>query len=138
MADEILTARRSIPAVIELIQEKTQDKITAIHPLQNDRHFLFITDKGMKFYMVFKREFFMSFGKIFNMKGIGESLNEEIVHYAVEKGIHNFLFVYEDGKIYTIPAKEFKDYAISHKTIRTTSSGEGTMSIPVGLLSRWK
>jgi len=98
-------------------------------------------EKKMKYYQVFKRNFFMSFGRIFadqGMSGIGESLNEEAVAYAMVQGIHNFIFAYEDGKIYTISVKEFHDYAVSHDTIRKTDkTGEKTYSVPIKMLVRW-
>jgi hypothetical protein len=136
MSEESENARRWIPKVKEIIELKTQSKIVKIYPINSERHFVFVTETGLQYQMLFKREFFNSFGKIFNKKGIGESINKEYVEYALNKGIHNFLFIH-DNKIYVCPVKEFHDYAISNKTIRETASGETTFSVPVLLLSRW-
>lgn len=139
--DEIESARRCIPVVQSIIEAKTQDRVVKIYPISNERHFIFETEKKMKYYQVFKRNFFMSFGRIFadqGMSGIGESLNEEAVAYAMVQGIHSFIFAYEDGKIYTISVKEFHDYAVSHDTIRKTDkTGEKTYSVPIKMLVRW-
>lgn len=131
-------AREFIPIAIELIEKKTQDKVKDVEPVNMERQFLITTDKNMKYLLVYKRNFFMSFGRIFSMRGIGESLNEEIVEYAISKGIHELLFVYHDGMVYAISPQEFKDYATSHKTIRQTASGELTMSVVLSILKRWK
>lgn len=136
--NEIESARRCIPIVQSIIEAKTQDRVVKIYPIANERHFIFGTEKKMEYYLVFKRNFFMSFGRIFGMSGIGESLNEEAVAYAMVQGIHNFIFAYEDGKIYTISVKEFHDYAVSHDTIRKTDkTGEKTYSVPIKMLVRW-
>jgi hypothetical protein len=87
--------------------------------------------------MKFQREFFNSFGKIFNKKEIGESVNKDLVEWALKNGIHNFLFIH-NGHIYLCPVKEFHDYAIANKTIRTTITNETTMSIPALMLERYK
>jgi hypothetical protein len=134
--EESDSARQWIPKVKEIIELKTQDKVMDIYPINRERHFVFLTENGMKYQMIFKREFFNSFGKIFNKKGVGESINKEYVEYALHIGIHNFLFIH-GNKIYVCPVKEFHDYAVSNNTIRETSSGETTLSIPVLLLSRW-
>jgi len=88
--------------------------------------------------MIFKRNFFMSFGKIFGVGGAGESLNEEMVEWALKNSIHSFIFIYENGNAYTIPVTEFHDYAISHGMVRKTDkTGEVTFSIPLRMLRRW-
>jgi len=135
---EMESARKCINPIKELIENKTQDRVTNIFPINNERHFIFVTERGMRYQMIFKRNFFMSFGKIFNLKGIGESVNSEVVQYALDVDIHNFVFVYAEGKVYTIPVREFHDYAVSHNTIRKTVSNENTMSVPIGLLRSWK
>jgi hypothetical protein len=139
--NEISSARRAISRTKELIETHTQDKVVSILPVQQERQFVFITDKNLRYVQVFKRNFFMSFGKIFadkGMVGCGESLNREMIEFALMSGIHNLIFIYENGGVYTIPVKEFKDYAESHGTIRTTESGETTYSIPIKMLRPWK
>lgn len=135
--NEISSARRAINQTKELIESNTQDRVVQIYPVNSERQFVFITNNELKYIQVYKRNFFMSFGRIFNKKGIGESINKEMIEFAIENGVHNFLFTYQDSKVYVISVKEFKDYAIANNTIRTTSSGETTFSVPIGLLRRW-
>ena len=135
--NEINSARRAINRTKELIESHTQDRVVSILSVQQDRQFLFKTEKGLSYIQVFKRNFFMSFGAIFGKKGIGESINEEMIDFAEKNGVNCFLFVYQNGKIYAISVKELKDYAVANGTIRTTSSGERTFSVPITLLRRW-
>lgn len=135
---EISSARRAINRTKELIESHTQDRVTRIYPVNNERQFVFITEKNMRYIQAFKRNFFMSFGKIFNMTGCGESVNQEMIEFAEKENIHNFIFVYENGSTYTIPVSEFKDYAESHETIRITISNEKTYSVPIKMLRPWK
>jgi hypothetical protein len=135
--DEIESARRCIPIVQSIIEAKTQDRVVNILSVQQDRQFLFKTEKGLSYIQVFKHNFFMSFGAIFGKKGIGESINEEMIDFAEKNGVNCFLFVYPNGNVYAISVKELKDYAIANGTIRTTSSGERTFSVPITLLRRW-
>ena len=136
MQEEIENARKWIAPVKDMIELKTQDTVVDIYAINNERHFVFVTEKGMKYQMIFKRGFFNSFGKIFNKKGVGESVNKEYVDYAMNKGIHNFIFIH-DSHMYLSNVKEFHDWAISNKTIRETASGETTLSVPVTLLRRF-
>jgi len=110
-----------------------------IYGINNDRHFILETDKRMKYQLIFKRDFFRSFGKIFGTTGLGESINEEMVEWALRNYIHNFIFVYENGYAYTIPVNEFHDYAMSHGMVRKTDkTGEITLSCPLKMLKRWR
>jgi hypothetical protein len=137
---EITSARRAISRTKELIESHTQDTVVQIYPINNNRHFIFITEKNMRYQQAFKRNFFMSFGKIFadkGMVGCGESVNKEMIEFALMSGIHAFIFVYQNHSTYSIPVKEFKDYAESHGTIRETLSGERTYSVPIKMLRKW-
>lgn len=71
-------------------------------------HTLITTNKG-KFYLIYKKEYLMSFNNLFSeyikennaLSGIGESINIEYLQYAINN--HAIvLFIHEDGKIYTI------------------------------------
>jgi hypothetical protein len=139
MTEETENARRQIPKVKEIIERNTGDRISNIFPINNERQFILETNTKLKYQMIFKRDFFRSFGKIFGYGGLGESLNEEIIQWALKNGIHNLIFIYENGYAYTIPVNEFFDYSISHGTIRKTEkTGETTMSIPLSMLRRWR
>lgn len=137
---EIETIKEAINPTINLINKRFQeDRVEKVYPVNNARHYILRTKKGMGYQLIFKRDFFNSFGKIFdNFEGAGESVNKKVVKEALEKDIHNFLFVYPEGKIYAISPKEFNDFAEKHDLERKTSSGEVTYSIPVKMLRRWK
>jgi hypothetical protein len=107
----------------------------------NDRkHCILITDSGTAYYILYKRDFFRSFGHIFKeqgQSGVGESINESFLALAKFRNITSFLVVYEDGKVYSVTPQEWFDFAKKNNTIRTTESAERTFSIPVGMLRRW-
>ena len=134
----IESVRAAIPVAIEVINRTLQeDNVVEVSPLNYNRHYLLTTKKGMRYYMLFKREFFMSFGKIFGFKGIGESVNEEYMHTA-RRLADTFMFVYPDGKVYISPVGEAYNFAKKNETIRKTKSGETTYSFPVKMLRSWK
>ena len=90
-----------------------------------------------KYYVMFKREFFKSFGEIFeNEKGIGESINASALSNAISLGAKYILIVYPTGYIYKVDPLEWQDYAVKNNTIRQPF-GEKTFSIPVKMLERF-
>ena len=93
---EINGIKEAIPLVRELISRKTQDKVVNVIPINKARHYIFVTENGLKYWMLFKREFFLSFGKIFGFKGCGDSVNAEFVGKALNMKIDGFLFVYKN------------------------------------------
>jgi hypothetical protein len=123
----------------ELVKKELEEILKAfisrVIRLNESRHSVILTDIG-NFYILFKREFFMSFGMIFNESGAGESCNEDFLDKAIEYKA-NLLFVYPDGKIYTISSMLFKKLSQENNWIRETASKEKTYSIPVRYLTRW-
>lgn len=135
----ITTIREAIPKAIECINKAHQnDSVAQVLPFNKHRHYLLITHGGLKYWLLYKRAFFNSFGKIFDYKGVGESINVEWVARAIEKDICAFVFVYQKGYVYIVPPNEFRDFGRRNQTIRTTKSGEKTVSVPVSFLRRWK
>ena len=129
------SSKSCIPFVQEAIERATKDKITSITSCNSKRHYIFVTEKGTSYQMMFKSEFFNSFGKIFHKVGIGESVNKDWVEFALRGKVDYFLFVHSHT-IYICPVFDFYDYATTNKTIRTTSDGEITMSVPITMLKR--
>ena len=121
--------------VTKILVDTRKAQILNITRLNNLRHSIISTDIG-NFYVLYKSDFFNSFGVIFGDKGVGESCNEDSLRYA-EENKANLLFVYPDGKIYTISAMLFRKIATENNWIRKTSTGETTYSIPVRYLTRW-
>jgi hypothetical protein len=130
--------QQALPVAIECIQRNVQnDSVAESMPYNQGRHYLLRTKNGLKYWLLYKRDFFKSFGTIFGFKGVGESINREWVEYALAEGTDAFLFIYSSGYCYIVPPKEFKDFAEKNNTVRTLASGEVTYSIPVKLLRRW-
>jgi len=135
----ITNIKEAVPIVKEYIEKANKnDKVINISPKNDYRHYLIKTEMGLTYWLLFKRSFFMAFGKIFGYRGIGESINKEWVDEAISSGIDEFVFVYENGYIYAISPQTFKNFAEKNNTIRETNNGETTYSIPISLLERWK
>lgn len=137
---EIETLGQAINPVVEQINKNLQnDRVIKIYSVNKGRHKMLRTDGDLGYHLIFKRKPFMSFGKIFDdFDGMGESINKSVVEEAVKKNVDNFVIVYGDGKVYVINPTEFKDFAEKNDTIRETSTGEVTMSVPINMLRRWK
>ncbi len=102
----------------------------------NGRHCMIDVDND-KYYVMFKREFFKSFGQIFeNQKGIGESINANALSNAITLGAKYILIIYPNGYIYKVDPLEWQDFAVKNNTIRQPHS-EKTFSIPVSMLERF-
>jgi len=136
---KVTTVKECLPVVVGRIFQRG-DEVKEIIPLNNERHYLLITHKGMKYYLLFKRSFFMKYGEIFKdrgQKGVGESINVEYLKLARDYKVDYILIYYQDGRIYHIDPNTWFDFARRFRTIRTTKDGETTYSIPVSMLRRW-
>lgn len=127
-----------LKVAVPLISKRTQDKVMGVRKINKNRHYCIYTEKHLSYYLLYKRDFFNSFGKIFNLKGCGESINMNFLQYALRNKFDAFLIMYQKGYVYVVPPQEFIDYAIANNTIRETKSGEITASVPLGLLRRWR
>ena len=104
-------------------------------PVNNGRYFL-IRTKECNFLVVFKRDFFNSFGKIFADKGesgIGETINQKDLQFAVRFGVKQLVFTYPNNRMYKISVSDFLVY--SYK--RMNEEGKITRSINIKHLERW-
>jgi len=138
---KIDNSRQAVALARILIEKKTQDEILGEYPVNNKRHYLITTQKGLKYWMLYKRAFFMSFSKIFpntDFKGPGDSINAEYLGKALNFDIHALIYVYSNGFVYRLNPKEVFDYGHRFGTIRTTKSGERTYSFPLSVEARWK
>ena len=125
----------------ELIEKNTKDKVASKINLNNGKHYLLITQKGLKYYVLYKRAFYMTFGREFEKEGqtgIGESINFEYLNYCLKQSVGNILLIYPDGKVYAVSPIEWVNFSVGSNTIRTQKGGEKTYSIPISLLKRWK
>ena len=126
---------QAIPLVSAALKLKLNENVHDVRLTNQGRHLLMKTDKAA-YWVLFKREFFMSFGKIFNLEGAGESVNRDIFELAQSQNVARFIFVYPDGKVYSISPQTIVEYMQNYGTKRTTESGEFTYSFSVGLLER--
>lgn len=126
----------SIPLAVETIERLTLDKVSLIQFQNQHRHILIETERGLKFWMTFKGDWFLSFGKFFNLgASLGESINAEILEKVIVLNVSTILFIH-GADIYAISPQEYKNYAEKFKTSRQTESGEVTMSVPQTLLRK--
>lgn len=114
--------------------------ILTVNPTNHNRHYYLkiATKEGvLRLWVMFKRELFLSFGKIFNTEGAGESINHSILKQIVEEGLDKIVVVYESGNIYALEPQQWEWIAYKNRYIRKTESGEVTASVPIGKLERW-
>ena len=135
----------AVNVVIEEIQKRGMS-ISKLSYVNNNRHAVIKTHSRNSFYILFKRDFFHSFGSIFgNVSGIGESINESCLRRIIESEIKNILIVYANGYIYRISPERWVEYAKKYRTIRITKTeekdygfgNERTYSISIKELERW-
>lgn len=130
----------------EVIEKNCQDKIVECRPLNQYRHWLIRTAKGMRYYMLFKRELFHTFSNQFPdavREGTqGESINKEWLILALRMNVEGLIFVHKRKTmpfaVNYVGGKEFWTWAKNSSTIRETKSHETTMSIPQEMLKRWR
>lgn len=135
MNKQILNIDATYMKVCKLLQKKgyTIEKTTEIN---NGRYIICKTDKG-SFLIVYKREFYFTFGKEFKNEGasgIGETINREDLIDANILGVRNIIFVYENGNIYFIKVGDF----LSNCYRRTNKEGKETLSVSIHELRRFE
>ena len=126
--------REATKVAFDLIQRKTQDSVVRVIPTNHSRHRILATSKGLKYYVLFKREFFKSFGKIFGLSGAGDSINARYLCLALNLKVDGMLFIYQNGYVYFMSPREIYDMGL----VRTTKSGERTYSFMLSAHKRWR
>ena len=131
---EIRNAEAGYLNVANLLERKNYGFIGTIE-INNGRYKILKTNKEV-FIVVFKKDFFRSFGTIFKDQGesgVGETLNVEDLKDAIgTANARSIIFIYPSGHIYKISVEEFLMY--SHK--RTVKEGKEVRSINVKHLIR--
>lgn len=122
-------------AVIKLI-ENAGMRIIESHELNEGRYTLTKTKKGT-YFICYKRDFFNSFGKIFEKEGesgVGETINVEDLKPVMDR-VTDLVFVYENGRIYSISIGDFMEH--SHRR-KTDAENKVVRSVSVGHLKDFK
>jgi len=136
MEDKIQNIDAGYRAVVKLILSKGI-KILECEPINQGRYYLVKTEEGSNYLVCFKREFFLSFGKIFQREGesgVGESINVEDLKIAIGRyNVNKLMFVYSSGGIYSISVCNLLLYG--HKRVNEFE-GKETYSFSIQHLTR--
>lgn len=103
--------------------------------IDHGRKAIIQTEKGDRFFVLFKREFFHTYGR---MKGTtdedGESLNVEDFEFAVyDRDIEQFLYIYPCNTIYKARARDIKKNSMTHNN---ESDGRPQYLFPLTVLQK--
>ena len=83
--------------------------------VDHQRKVIIQAENKTRFYVLFKRDFFNSYGKITGNEGIGESINIDDFDYAVyEQDVERFLYIYPNNHVYTITPRELRRNAFCY------------------------
>jgi len=100
-----------------------------------------VEKKGVKsaLYMLFKRKFFLTYGKRFDDSGFGESINVDCFKQLEKsKTLEKILFVYPDGTVLFASPDSWREFIEKNSTVRLTrATGEATTSVRLDVLDRW-
>lgn len=132
-------------AFIKFRKELSPDEVIETRYSNNKRHRHLFTKEGKQYYIIFKKEPFHAFSRIFdNRLGWGESLNQECILSCVEKEVDMIIIIYQNGYIYGCSPKLWKQETEAngwirrvHKSLLVSSYGkreyvpETTYSIPL-------
>jgi len=135
--DNISTARERF---LKLIEEKEGYKVIQVYDKNNAHYSLIKGDlrgESHNIYLLFKRDFFNSFGAIFKDKGeygLGDTINTEQLRECMAYEVKKIFFIYEDFKIYFITPQLILDKG--YKRINDFESKE-TYSFNIKHLTRW-
>ena len=80
----------------------------------NEGRYVIVKAKPENVMIVFKRDFFNSFCKMFEHlgeRGVGESVNRADLKYAVSVGVTRLFSVFPNGVVYTISVEDFLNNA---------------------------
>lgn len=128
-----------------------------IVPLQRNKHFLLLPPVTRvdvpKFYVLFKRDFFMSFNLVFkdfvksypDYNTVGESINEDVFKAVKARGVDYLIFAYDNSRrVYKLSVGLLDRFYKTYNLVRVqdklnkTSVGkkEKTICFPVNIMER--
>jgi len=130
---QIQNGEAAFSNVVDCLTKKNYNIVNTLE-INNGGYRIVKTDKET-FLVVFKKEFFKSFGVIFKSKGesgVGETLNRKDLISANIGGARSIIFTYPSGHIYKLSIEEFLLYG--HR--RIIGEGKETISISIKYLHR--
>ena len=134
MNNQILNIDATYMKVVKLLQKRGYTIEETIE-INNGRYIICKTDKG-NFLIVYKREFYFTFGREFKNEGasgIGETINRDDLVTANSVGVDNIIFVYENGDVYYIRVTDFLNNCFR----RTNKEGKKTLSVSIHELRKF-
>lgn len=125
---EVDSIEASYRRLLSKLEREFNFKLKQVIPINNNRYIIAQGDENIL--IVFKREFYLSFGREFKdlgESGIGESLNVQDIKEAIRNKVNNIYFIYQTGHIYTISLSEF--LLKSHSRINKENKETRSLSI---------
>jgi len=142
--ENLLTADAAFNYFITYLEQTLKQKVKSVVRTNKDRHMLIKCFSGYddierRFYILYKKECFMTFSDKFNMfvkenkdyEGFGESINKEWLDLAVLNSITgvaeksmlveiemSLIFIYPDGSMFEIHPKAFEKFAEENGLVR--------------------
>jgi hypothetical protein len=99
----VSNAQNALHEVKKKLYDSFKIRIVKEWWIDQNRKVIIQEEKGQKFFVLFKREFFHSYKKITGEEGEGETINVADFEYAVyEQDIKDFFYVYQNNAIYKI------------------------------------
>ena len=133
MQERILTIEAAYRGVIKGMMKRGY-QILDVLPI-NEGRYVIVKALPENVMILFKRDFFNSFGKMFESegeRGVGESVNREDIKLAVRKGVVRLFTIYSNGVVYTIEVNDF----LSHAHPWKNKEGKEVYSASIHYLTR--
>lgn len=112
----VTSAENALYVVKRMLYREYKILITKERWVDMNRKAIIQDKNGNKFFVLFKREFFITYGKITGEEGVGESINVMDFENAVyEENIEQFIYVYPCNRVYKIRAIDIRKHCHRYK-----------------------
>ena len=101
----------------------------------NQRRYKIMEIDDLRYLVIFKRDFFNTYGREFNDDMIGETINREDLKKALANNCTYLLYLYEDGKIYYVHIGSLID---KWHLRETKAEGKEEYAFGISNLRRWE
>lgn len=124
--------------------KKRGGEVVRVYPENYGRHRVIYAkmhyrgaSKMYKFYLVYQREWFKAFSKMYGFPSEACTLNMSILIYCIRNSIDRIVFVNKHGTVLMISPREFYKIGKERGWIRRTKkTGEEVIHIPVVLMNK--